>query len=51
MTELEARLEALQHTLDLTLKALERSSVGWIKEIECHRNTTHRLIKLQEKQR
>ena len=48
--ELEARLEATEHALDLALKALERSSAGWIKEIECHRNTTHRLVKLQGKQ-
>ena len=29
----------------------QRAQAGWVKEIECHRNTTHRLIKLQEKQR
>jgi hypothetical protein len=45
------KCEALQYTLNLTIKALERASVGWIKEIECHRNTTLKLMKLQDKQR
>jgi hypothetical protein len=29
----------------------QRAQAGWVKEIECHRNTTLKLIKLQEKQR
>ena len=28
-----------------------RAQAGWVKEIECHRKTTLKLIKLQEKQR
>ena len=50
MTELEARLEATEHALNLALSRLEKTSAGWVKEIEAHRQTTLKLVKLQEKQ-
>ena len=50
MTELEARLEATEHALKFTLKRLEKISAERVKEIEAHRQTTLKLVKLQEKQ-
>jgi len=50
MTELEARLEATQHALEFALKRIEKISAERIKEIEAHRQTTLKLVKLQEKQ-
>jgi hypothetical protein len=49
--ELEAQLDATQHALNLALSRLEKTSAGWVKEIEAHRATTLKLVKLQEKQR
>jgi len=51
MTELEATLDATQHALELALQRLEKTSAGWVKEIEAHRATTLKLVKLQDKQR
>lgn len=49
--ELEARLEATQHVLEFALKRIEKISAERVKEIEAHRQTTLKLVKLQEKQR
>ena len=49
--ELEARLEATEHALEFALKRLEKISAERAKEIEAHRQTTLKLVKLQEKQR
>ena len=49
--ELEARLEATEHALEFALKRIEKISAERIKEIEAHRQTTLKLVKLQEKQR
>ena len=45
--ELEAKLEATQHALDVALARLERASAGWVKEIENHRKTTFKLMEKQ----
>ena len=47
---LEARLEATEHALNLALSRLEKTSAERVKEIEAHRATTLKLVKLQEKQ-
>ena len=47
--ELEAQLDATNHALEFALKRLEKTSAGWVKEIEAHRQTTLKLVKLQEK--
>ena len=50
--ELEAKLEATQHALEFALKRIEKISAERIKEIEAHRQTTLKLVALQqEKQR
>jgi len=46
--ELEARLEATAHALNLALSKLEKTSAGWVKEIEAHRKTTLKLVKYQQ---
>jgi len=51
LNQTEARLEATQHALKLALTHLEKTSAGWVKEIEAHRQTTLKLVKLQDKQR
>jgi hypothetical protein len=48
--ELEALLDVTSHALEFALKRLEKTSAGWVKEIEAHRQTTFKLVKLQEKQ-
>jgi len=48
MQELEARLEATEHALNLALSKLEKTSAGWVKEIEAHRKTTLKLVKYQQ---
>jgi len=48
--ELEARLEATDHVLELALQLLEKISAERVKEIEAHRQTTLKLVALQEKQ-
>ena len=48
MKELEARLEATEHALNLALSRLEKTSAGWVKEIEAHRQTTLKLVALQQ---
>ena len=48
MTELEARLEATEHALEFALQRLEKTSAGWVKEIEAHRATRFKLIELQQ---
>ena len=49
--ELEAQLDSTNRALEFALKRIEKTSVGWVKEIEAHRATTLKLVKLQEKQR
>ena len=49
--ELEALLDVTNHTLEFALKRLEKISAERVKEIEAHRQTTFKLIELQEKQR
>jgi hypothetical protein len=51
MTELEAKLDATENALEFALKRIEKISAERIKEIEAHRQTTLKLVKLQEKQR
>ena len=46
--QLEALLDVTQHALEFALKRLEKTSAGWVKEIEAHRNTTHKLVALQQ---
>jgi len=48
--ELEATLDATQHALEFALKRLEKISAERVKEIDAHRATTFKLVKLQEKQ-
>jgi hypothetical protein len=49
--ELEALLDVTNHALEFALKRLEKISAERVKEIEAHRQTTLKLIALQEKQR
>jgi hypothetical protein len=49
--ELEAELEATEHALEFAHKRMEKISAERIKEIEAHRQTTLKLVALQEKQR
>jgi len=51
ISELEATLDATQHALELALQLLEKISAERAKEIEAHRQTTLKLVALQEKQR
>ena len=46
--ELEATLDATEHALNLALSRLEKTSAGWVKEIESHRQTTLKLVALQQ---
>ena len=48
ITETETCFGALMRTLKATQRHLERASAGWVKEIEAHRMTTHKLIKAQQ---
>ena len=52
--ELEAQLGAIldstNRALEFALKRIEKISAERIKEIEAHRQTTLKLVKLQEKQ-
>ena len=48
--ELEAFLDATQHALEFALQRIEKISAERVKEIEAHRQTTLKLVKLQEKQ-
>ena len=43
-------LEETEHALNLALQLLEKISAERVKEIEAHRQTTLKLVKLQEKQ-
>ena len=49
--ELEALLDVTNHALEFALQRLEKISAERVKEIEAHRATTLKLVKLQEKQR
>ena len=50
--ELEAKLDSTNNALEFALKRIEKISAERIKEIEAHRQTTLKLVKLQqEKQR
>ena len=44
---LVTRLEATEHALEFALKRIEKISAERIKEIEAHRQTTLKLVKLQ----
>ena len=46
--ELEAQLDATNHALEFALKRIEKISAERIKEIEAHRQTTLKLVKLQD---
>jgi len=49
--ELEALLDVTNHGLEFALKRLEKTSAGWVKEIEAHRQTTLKLVALQQEKR
>ena len=49
--QLGAFLDSTNRALEFALKRIEKISAGWVKEIEAHRQTTLKLVKLQEKQR
>ena len=52
MQELEAQLDSTNRALEFALKRIEKISAERVKEIEAHRQTTLKLVKLQqEKQR
>ena len=46
--ELEAQLDSTNNALEFALKRIEKASAGWVKEIEAHRQTTLKLIELQQ---
>ena len=46
--ELEALLDVTNHTLEFALKRLEKISAERVKEIEAHRQTTLKLVALQQ---
>ena len=49
--QLEALLDVTQHALEFSLDRLEKTSAGWVKEIEAHRATRFKLIELQQEKR
>jgi hypothetical protein len=46
--ELEAKLEATEHALEFAHKRMEKISAERVKEIEAHRQTTLKLVALQQ---
>ena len=49
--QLGAFLDATNRALEFALKRIEKISAERVKEIEAHRQTTLKLVKLQDKQR
>ena len=49
--QLGAFLDSTNRALEFALKRIEKISAERVKEIEAHRQTTLKLVKLQEKQR